>query len=577
MILLDAERLDKAVECARSRPLHRRWCELAVIAFARAGEDELARQAILWAERFADSGLRRRSVLRYAFVRYLGALQDRSPGDAIVPGQVSSEEREKLGDVLDILDPLLVVVKGNRRVETQLEFEALQLAVKVNAFLCNLTAADGLASLLTTRQPVPLELAEFVLSGWVSCPRSFPAKLRTEHPDSVRALILSELIDGEIYGKPKDAFDAVIRLEEGAVSQHEEELLCRALYELGQQCDAEDFAHARETTRSLLGEDHVLVFQHDVVQCLRNKGYENAKALLESHRDEESFAWLQMYANYHQAVGDIDTALTYYERASQVVPHPSVLETVAGIGFQQGRFGIAAEALEKNLDVQPDDVVSRRNLAITYARMHEYEKASLHFAKLRESGSASVDDNIDYAGCLAHLGRREEALAVYKELCAADEPPMVAIISRARLLKSLNRPDEAFGFLHEIRGDYWDQPDFVAEYQHTAYVADEDRNANTAFQRLLELQQKPETGHEYLQPKSLEDLVEYAEDFRDRRNFGYQQILQGRLPWLVVDTALGNTPYWAWRLRSQEMRWISEDPLECASYATAAWHEHTVA
>jgi len=577
MILLDAERFDEAVECVRSQLLHRRWCKLAVIAFARAGEDELARKAIKWAERLTDSSLRRRCILRYALVRYLRALQDRTPGDSILPGRLNQEERKELDDVLDILDPFLLAAKGNRRVETQLEFEALQLALKINVFLCNLTVADELARLLTTRHPMPLELAELVLGGWVSSPKGFPAKLRKDHPESVRALILAELIEAEINGKPKDAFDAIVRLRDRAVSQQEEELLCKALFELARQCDAATLAHAREATRDILGDDHVLVFQHDVVQCVRNEDYEKAKALLESRRDDESFVWLQMYANYHHAVGDIDTALTYYERASQVVPHPSVLETVAGIGFQQGRFRSAAEAWEKKLDAQPDDVISRRNLAITYARMHEFEKASLHFAKLRETGCESVDDNIDFAGCLAHSGRREEALTVYEELCDADEPPMATIICRAHLLRSLNRPAEAFAFLHEIRGDYWDQPDFVAEYQHTAYAANEDQHANTAFQRLLELQQKPETGHEYLQPKSLEDLMEYAEDFGKRRNFGYQQILQGRLPWLLVDTALGNTSYLAWRLRTQEMGWISEDPLVCASYAIYSTNGYAVA
>ena len=53
-------------------------------------------------------------------------------------------------------------------------------------------------------------------------------------------------------------------------------------------------------------------------------------------------------------------------------------------------------------------------------------------------------------------------------------------------------------------------------------------------------------------------------------------MLQGRLPWLFVDVALGNVPYWAWYVRTQELPWFSEHPLETARYTLYATNGYSV-
>lgn len=39
------------------------------------------------------------------------------------------------------------------------------------------------------------------------------------------------------------------------------------------------------------------------------------------------------------------------------------------------------------------------------------------------------------------------------------------------------------------------------------------------------------------------------------------ELLQGKLPWLMVDSLLRNVPYLAWAFRTQPLRWLSEAPL----------------
>ncbi|MHC4407063.1 MAG: tetratricopeptide repeat protein, partial [Planctomycetota bacterium] len=552
-VLLDAEEHAQAVEVVRGRAFHQRWCEFAVTALVSVAQYDLARQIIEWTVQLPDASVRRRCILRYAEARYAAAFRGRSLGSPVFPGELAAEEEQGLQDVLGVLEPLLLVVRGNRRVESELESAALQLAIRAHACLCNLTAAEELANLLMSRTPVPLELAELVLGGWVSTSDNLAAKIRADHRGSTKASVLAALIDGEVHGKPEDAFDAVENLENDATTQEEKESLCRAAVQLGLRVGPEETVRARETIMNLLGADHLLVLECDVALCLREGEHEKARDLLESNRDERSFIWLQMYAHYHESIGDQKGALDYYEKASRLIPHPKVLETVAFMGFQQGRFRIVSKALETKLRQQPDHALTRKNLAITYARLHEYAKAATHFAALRELGSASLDDNLDYAGCLTHSGAPEKALEVYEELCSLDEPPVSAIVSRAHVLKSLNRPTDAFASLHETRADYWDEPEFVAVYWDAASAADEDRNAHQALERLLQLQQEGLTEQQYLRPATCKDLEEHVEDFRKRRKLGFEQLIRGRLPWLLVDTALGSEPYWGWRVRTQEM------------------------
>ena len=157
-----------------------------------------------------------------------------------------------------------------------------------------------------------------------------------------------------------------------------------------------------------------------------------------------------------------------------------------------------------------------------------------------------------------------------------EEPPLQALVAKAHLLKSLNRPGEAFAFLHGLRADYWDEPDFLAAYIDIGHAADEDRHAHEAFQRLLSIQQGGQTEHEYIRAATLDDLREHIEDYGRRREAGYREILGGRLPWILVDEALGSVPYWAWRLRTQEIGWISEHPLEAARYTIYSTNGYAV-
>ena len=405
IVLLDAEMFTEAVAVAQANPTHERWCEFAVFAFVRGGRLDLAMKVIEWAQTVADQNLRKRCLARYAAARYIGALQSREAGSPVLPGDLTENEADGLKDALAVIDPILMVAAGNRRVSSELESEMLQLAIRSYACLGNLGAAERLAKLLLTHKPVPLVLAELVLGGWVSLPDELTAKLRADHPNSIEALILASLIDGDVGGRAQTEFPTLVAMEPRVISADDKELLCKALLQLGQACGRDELAQARSITARLLGDEHAIAFQYDVAQCLRDGDLERAGELLEAKRDENDPTWLQMFAKAQEATGHPETALQYYQKAASLLPHPRLLSVVARLGFAENQNRVAVEALEKQLAIRPDDTISRRNVAIGYARMHHYDRAAANFARLREEGAATQDDNLDYAASLIHCGK----------------------------------------------------------------------------------------------------------------------------------------------------------------------------
>ena len=575
LLLMEHQMFSVASDIIRPLQLHERWCDLAVTCLVRNREYAAAKHIIDWSEKQTDSGLRKRCILRYAESRYFNAFVDRPADSSIFPGELTDMESEEIRDVIATLEPIVMVVTGNRRVESELESRALQLAIRSNTVLCKLDAANKLMQLLMLRTPVPLAIAEFVLGEWVPLPIELPAKLRADHPGCLEATVYAAMLDGQFNNKAKEAFDILAEKSETVIASDQKELLATALCELAQLCGTEEMTRTGTLIQALVGDDHKITFRHNVTELFKGKAYEDACRLLEQRRDENDVVWLQMYAQYFAAVGDDKAALEYYNKASQLIPHPHLLEIVAQLGLKQGRFRASVEALEKRLLVSPNDVTDRRNLAIAYTKMRDYDQACIHFSKLQELGAATPDNLLDHAGCLVYCGKRDKALTIFNQLDALDEPVLAGVINKAHLLKSMDKSKDAFCYLESRQQLYWDQPEFVVTYLDIAMVADEDSKAHLAFQHLWELQDTGRTEHQYLVPKTLDDFKEYVEDYKQRRDMGCQKILQGHLPWVFVDSALRHVPYWGWRLRTQELPWVIEHPLDQAQvtvYSTNGYY-----
>ncbi len=83
-------------------------------------------------------------------------------------------------------------------------------------------------------------------------------------------------------------------------------------------------------------------------------------------------------------------------------------------GESEKTYGKAAEALEKLIDLYPDDISGGNMLAIVYYRMGETQKAIERYSACIQAGTEDVVIHRNLAGTYEHIGAYEKAIEVYE-------------------------------------------------------------------------------------------------------------------------------------------------------------------
>ena len=154
-LLLQQMRIVDAAALVRDRLPHRSWCDLAVAVLVLNGEEDVAGDIRFWAEGQEDLVVRRRCLLRYAEGLFGRVRRGREAGSALLPGGLSSEETGTLARMLEMLAPITQVVLANKRVGSELELVAAQLALQ-GQFLLRGERDDQTSPARASRTPVIL-------------------------------------------------------------------------------------------------------------------------------------------------------------------------------------------------------------------------------------------------------------------------------------------------------------------------------------------------------------------------------------------------------------------------------------
>lgn len=273
-----------------------------------------------------------------------------------------------------------------------------------------------------------------------------------------------------------------------------------------------------------------------------------------------------MFGFYLLETGKPEQSLEYIVKATEQIPHVRLLELGAATAVRCDRLQIAKELLHKLLSIQPTDQQTLRNAASVTLDLHDYGSAATHFEVLYGLQPKNTAYGLNYAGCLGLAGRYDESLSVFDELCRQDDPLLEALIGRAQVLLTLNRPSDAFATLDEVRADHWGSPEFLAEFTKVAHASDKDEIAGQAFNRLRQLHESGLVRGDLIRPMTLDDVIQHSREWKEHSDYLHRQVIIGRVPWLFVDQQLNNVSYWGWRMRTQPLEWVSDFPEQRATY-----------
>jgi tetratricopeptide (TPR) repeat protein len=572
-ILLDVDRYEEAADLIRGRAPEKEWCEKAITALVQNGECEEARSIIEWSGSLGDPKVKRRCMLCYAESGLIFRDRNKEP---VFPGHLADEERSRLEDVVHALTPLFHLVKGNEQVSNALEEHGLRFALHASILLQRRTEAEELAALLATRRPVPLVLVEFILDAGLEAGAELPRRLREEHPNSFDAEILAIQVEGKKQGKVADAFETALQIDVDSLSRSQRLRLFDTLYHLAKELQGTALARLDQVAGRLLGHDPTALRLHLADHYLTANRPEVAGAILEELQDEKDPRWLQLYAHLQLQKGETDEAMGRLVEASKQVPRADLFRQIASVAFGQGRYDIVRDALEKVLALDPRDVRSRTNLAMTLAKVGDLRRAAAEFRKLAETEPGETSHALNEGASLALSNDLEGSLKVYETLCATDEPPLPAVLGRAEVLRALNRPYDAFKRLEDVRERFWDEPHFIQAYLSVAYNARQDKAGSLALLRLRELQAEGKTTSEIVREVPIEEMKRSFLEQRKNEEAIFEEVLKGRVPFLLHEEVRGRVPYLAWAVRTQKLPWISDERRERAEFAIYATNGHII-
>lgn len=154
-------------------------------------------------------------------------------------------------------------------------------------------------------------------------------------------------------------------------------------------------------------------------------------------------AWTALARNYRSA-GLMDFAVQAYEQALAINPrHRRCLKELADVLIARHDWPRAAQLLEANLALDPNDKASAVNLAIAYRYMGRTDEALDRFKRLLETHPDSPVVLLNRAGLLASMGRTAAAEADYRKLLTISPLDRNVLIALHELLQSQHR-------LHEL-------------------------------------------------------------------------------------------------------------------------------
>ncbi len=568
---LNKQDMDSAIALIDGRPLDLKWCDLAVTAYAVKDRTEDAKAVVLWAKRQDDKSKYPQCVVRFADVALARSIAGQESGRNIFAHDLSRIEQDKVRAVLDILYPVLNPIVASGAVGSGLEFAAVKIAWQVYHLLGQRENAAEMARLMATRTPIPTDVARSVVLGYIPPTVDLPQRLRDEHHGNFDAHILAAVVQTRM-GQIHEAYSAAKALVSMADTDEKKEELFKLLQQCWQDLDEGSLAECESIARPLVEHNPTLLAMFDASVDLRAGKAQSALEILDTVKAEDDLYWVQLRGNALVQLGHISEAADVLFPAAERTRSPMLLQMTADLAFRSKKLSVAVDCYERIVEAEPDNLVARGNLASIYTfHLHDLEKAADQFAALHAAEPANAVHAVNLALCFAQLYRPQESLALYEEACSVSEPDIRALLGRGELLLSTGHPDKALESLQNYRDLYWDRPDYVLAFMNSAHAAGAEQFAHEALCKLNDLRSAGKVDENTFRMVHKDEMVEMFKDAaratEERKKHLHTEMLKGRMPWVWAAQVNGDAIYWSWRLRTQELDWYGDDPVNRASFS----------
>lgn len=569
-MLIDGDRMQDAVAEVRSRERMEAWIDLATYALAATGGQEEAKDCVAWARELPKLPLWQRSVIAYCDGTMRWAFHERSDNHTVMPGQLTEKEDELVQGVIAALSSACGQALTIERPESELEVELLTRLLDASYAVGDRSTCRRAMRSLNKRVPVPLRVAHAVLQGIAEPQPDLAERLWTEHGESFLPKYLSCAILGQYAGDTEIALERALQLQALAKSAGEETKLSQLLYSLTNLDDSIAFERVASAVADLLGAGSNVLTLMNAEKHLRQKDWERALALLDHIGNIDDPQWSRIRGLAFQQGGRVEEALLQFQALALKSPSPWVFRKICSIAAQQGKEQDEINSLESLLALDPDDDNARRRIASLYGRCREYKRALLHLEKLHEDAPDDFDVLTNLAVAYSFDGRADRALSTLDRVVKDGVVPLQIALCRSQILLSLGRTGDAFVSLHAVRNNYWDDAQFLGAYMTAGHADAKEAEAHEALSRLMELKKSGVVDDRLLREVSLEEIREMMSLADERSQAISRHVVEGKFPWVMSAEMAREAVCWAWTLRTQPIKWLTDKALTREAYCIYA-------
>jgi tetratricopeptide (TPR) repeat protein len=566
------DRFQDVADLTANKPLNSKWADLAVYSAVAIGQPESAIRLLSSAIDVCESWAVIRCRIAFAESTFAEVLKEDPRMALSVRQSITDSDRALLTHAINVLAPLVQQVKLQSKIETSAQQIAIDYSARAYGLLGQLfQLADLSAPLLATR-PISLVGVQLVLRGVCNAPPDLVARVRTDHADNFSAHLLAAIVEREVFVRREQAFAALLRLVTWALNEGDEasDALAGAIFETSTGIGPSKLPEAKETVGKLLGQENQFNLFFDVLMLEQHESPAAALNLLKVNEREDDGVWWQLVAQLHETLGHIAESEIAWQKACELMPHPNIVNHFAGIIVEQKRYQEAVALLESARQNDPENSHLIKKLAFAYVSLLRFADSVPLFEQLLALEPSQISHHLNLAVCLARSGSTNRALEILEQIADAGSYELSVAAVKCNILIGMGESKKAFKILSSLRPAYWKDADFLLLYMTIGYRAGEDELANEAFQQIHEMQSTGKLSKPVFQSMSVEDLMKLGGYEREKRRFHIQQYLNSKMPWLLIDQRSRIPAFRAFASRTQDLRWLSDDPISRAEYTIYA-------
>ena len=573
-LLLQLQRIEEAKAEINLREPEPEWLEIAIRIGAISGDMPLVARLLSAADFLEDrTGTLR---LRAATAFLEGALLKHTEewANSQTPRfryAVSPDTRAVLSAALDRFSGFQNAIAGRRETRSKLEKDALTAATLALALINRIAEAAVLAAVLTRTPPVDVELGRFAIDGRLPNVPNLAEALRSAERDDLEAQLLGLLLQEDAEKDLPGLFHRLTQLVPSARTSLERVLLFSILSQTAHQLGYRAKTVAKNVASRLLDLSDADHRRAAADQAARDERWDEARNLLQDGDQSNPLAkWTLGQCDIAQ--GRTDFGLSSLIEAALAFLNDRWLLEAAQRANEAKREAECVACLESLRDYFPWQLSARKVLAQKLWNAGRSQDAITELETLSATPAADEGTLTFLARAYLQTDKPERAL----EALSALDSSAVAIASsdvpilHALVLRRLERPADAFAILDGQKTNFWADTRFLLAFIETAYAAGKEEEAHKALVALNTLREEGRVDPNHFRLGSLDELIQISRQQQERRKTTNAALIRCQIPWTLASEAFRNAVIWDWMIRTQEIKWLSEEETSRAEYSIYA-------